>query len=101
MKYYEVRRKRTCKAIGAKDGYYVWGTDCNEFVTMSEVKTFLANEYGKCKRSKMFVDTKTGETRQAGYCYHYNTPKTSHDDTAKNNIDWVEIGEVSKTRILL
>ena len=36
---------------------------------MTETKAYLREQYGKCKKQKMYVDTKTGETKHIGYIY--------------------------------
>src|SRR3990167_5234876 len=100
MKYYEVHRTRTCKAVNSKEGYYRWDSDINTFENLAEIKSFLAAEYGKCKRTKNYIDGNNGEAIHKGYCYHYNTPKASYDDQPKNNCDWVHVREIQATNII-
>lgn len=99
--YYEVHRTRTCKAIGSKEGYYSWDKDTKKFSTIKEAKDFLKEEYGNCKKVKMYRDGKDGETVHSGYIYCYNTPKASYDDQAKNNQDWVDIKEIKATKVII
>lgn len=101
IKYYEVQRTRTCKAVGSKDGYYQWDKEEKKFSNLQEVKTFLKSEYGKCKKQKIYNDGITGEPKHVGYIYCYNTDKVSYTDTAKNNQDWVTIHEVRATPIIV
>lgn len=101
MIYYEIDRIRTCKAIGSKSDYNTWDHDTKSFASIGEAKAFLAGEYSKSKRTKMYVDTKSGETKHVGYIYHYNTPKASYDDQAKNNQDWIEVKEIKATTIII
>jgi hypothetical protein len=100
-KYYEVHRERTCKAIGSKDHHYIWDGEKKQFSTIADVKEFLKDEYGTCKRTKMYRDNKDGSSKHVGYIYHYNTPKVSYDDQAKNNQDWVEVLEIKATTIII
>lgn len=100
-KYYEVQRTRTCKAIGSKEGYYIWDKEAKGFANLKEVKDFLKEEYGTSKREKMYIDDIEGSTKHTGYIYHYNTPKASYDDQAKNNMDWVEVKEINATTVLV
>jgi len=101
MKYYEVHRDRTCKAIGKNSDWYKWDKDTNEFGTVANVKKFLREEYGSCKRSKMYRDGKDNEPLHIGFIYHYNTPKCSYDDQPKNNQDWVEVREITAETIIV
>lgn len=99
--YYEAQRTRTCKAVGSKDGYYSWDKETKRFATIQEAKAFLKEEYGTCKRSKIYNDGIDGSPKHVGYMYHYNTGKVSYDDTAKNNQDWVEVKEIKATTIII
>lgn len=100
-KYYEVLVSQTCKAIGSKENYYLWNKETKKFHTVKEIKDFLKEQYGKCKRKKIYNDGITGEPKHVGYTYHYNTPKVSHDDQPKNNIDWVTMQEIKATPIII
>ena len=101
MKYYEVHRTRTCKAVNSKEGYSSWDRTVDTFDNLAEIKSFLAAEYGKCKRTKNYIDGNNGEAIHKGYCYHYNTPKASYDDQPKNNCDWVHVREIQATNIIV
>lgn len=101
MKYYEVHRTRTCKAVGSKEGYYCWDKTVDTFDNLAEIKAFLKEQYGNCKRGKQYIDGANGEAIHKGYCYHYNSPKVSHDDTPKNNIDWVHVREIHATNLIV
>lgn len=101
MKYYEVQRNRTCKAIGSKDFYYQWYKETLKFNTIPEVKEFLKSEYGNCKKSKMYVDDTNGQAKHVGYIFHYNTPKASYDDQPKNNQDWIKVKEIKATTVII
>jgi hypothetical protein len=98
-KFYEVQRLRQCKAVGSKEEYYTWDVENKRFATMEDVKAFLSEEYGTSKTRRMYADKPDGGAEVVGKVYHYNTPKTSADDTAKNNQDWVTVREVRATRL--
>ena len=101
MKYYEVHRTLTCKAIGSKAGFYTYDKTTDKFKTIAEVKQFLKDTYGKCKKQKIYNDGITGEAKHVGYIYCYNTPKVSYDDQPKNNQDWTEVKEIKATTIII
>lgn len=100
-KYYEVQRTLTCKAVGSKEGYYCYDRDVKQFANLAEVKAFLKETYGKCKREKSYRDGENGEPIHTGYVYCYNTPKVSYDDTAKHNQDWITVKEIKATTIIV
>ena len=101
MKYYEVHRTRTCKAVFSKEGYCRYDSDVRAFDTVAEVKAFLKEEYGNCKRTKQYIDGPNGEAIHKGYCYMFNTPKASYDDQEKNNCDWVHVREIHATNLIV
>jgi hypothetical protein len=82
------------------NGWERWNEDQERFTTLTEVRAWLATEYGNCKREPMYIDTDTGP-RKIGVIYCYNTPKCSYDDTAKHNRDWVEVLSVTATPVLV
>lgn len=103
MKYYEVLRSQTCKAIGSKAkigyDYDMWNKERKQFKTMAEVKKWLWDEYGKCKKVPMFRDLPNGSAEKCGNIYCYNTPKVDYNDCAKHNQDWVEVREIKATTL--
>lgn len=101
MKYYEVQIDKTCKPIGSKTGFYQYDKETLQFPSIADVKAFLKEQYGTCKKVKIYNDGITGEVKHVGYIYCYNTPKCSYDDTAKNNQDWTEVKEINATTIII
>lgn len=112
MKYYEVHRTQTCKAVFSPEPYYYYNKDVQRFNTVADVKKWLRSEYGTCKRSKIYrdvaevtlvVNEDEGVTgaKHVGYVYKYNSPKASYDDTPKNNEDWIEVREINATIVIV
>lgn len=100
MKYYEVVRTRTAKAIGQED-YQGWDKETKQFQTIAEIKSFLKEEYGECKKTSFYYDDKQGVSHKAGNCYHYKTPPANYGDKTHYNIDWVEVREINATIIVV
>lgn len=61
LKYYELHLTRTGKQVGSKDGYELFSEDRQIFPNTAAVKTYLREQYGHCKREKMYMDKKDGE----------------------------------------
>ncbi len=101
MKYYEVQRDLTCKSIGSKELYGRYDQQIDKFATIKEVKSFLKEHYYRCKKVKIYRDTKKEDHKHTGYIYRYRTPKYSYDDTPKINEDWVEVKEIKATTIII
>ena len=100
-KYYEVLVSQTCKAIGSKDGYYLWNKETSKFQSVKEIKDFLKEKYGKCKKEKIYNDGITGEAKHVGYIYSYKTDKVSYNDSKKYNQDWITVCEIRSTPIII
>lgn len=96
--FYEVQIDKTCKAIGDSTesgrGFTKYDLDRKEFETIKKVKEFLADEYGKCKRDKIYIDGKNGEAIHIGTIYCFRTPEY-------NNRDWVIVREMKATTVLV
>jgi hypothetical protein len=94
----------TAKGIGniPDNDWQTFDHDSHSFATREEVNQFLADEYGKCKRSKMYRDGKDGKPIQVGYIYHFKNNDISHLPVEKwYQQDWVEITEVGEETILV
>ena len=111
MKYYEVSVAKTGKAISSREprggGYSCFATERKEFGTVAEVKAYLKENYGTCKREKMYQDKKDGSTIVSGHVYSFKNGDISHpwnDDGSKNEWyqqDWVEVREIESTRVIV
>ena len=60
----------TSKNFGNKEGnWYRFDERTQTFGDLALAKEWLKTEYGKCKKSKMYVDTKDGSSKHVGYIY--------------------------------
>jgi hypothetical protein len=62
---------RTAKSYSPSDDYRTYDTERKWFDNMADAKDFLKEEYGNCKRSYMYRDTKNGESKRIGYIYGF------------------------------
>ena len=87
---YEVVITKTCKELFAPASEWrTYSTDEMSFNTLDELKEYLAETYGKCKRQKMYRDP-AGE--HAGYIYCFVDADYSHSPVEKwNEQDWVSV----------
>ena len=100
-KYYEVSVLHTGKPVGSKEDYTTFDDSEKTFFTIKEVKEHLSVTYSKCKRVKMFVDTKDGKTKHTGYIYCFKNNDISHDSKMWYQQDWVSINEIQSTPIII
>lgn len=70
------------------------------FSDMQAVKAYLKATYGKCKRVKMYVDKKTGESIHCGYIYSFHNSDMSHSYPNKwIQQDWVHFEEIKTLQL--
>jgi len=84
---------KTCKGYSPKEHYCQYDKEVKYCADLKDAISYLKNEYGNCRREKMYQDTKDGEAVHAGYIYCYNTPPCCYGDNAKRNQDWVSFYE--------
>lgn len=92
---------RTSKGFGSKDNYQIFDTETKEFNSLKDAKDFLKEEYGTCKRSKMYTDLKDGSSRHIGYIYGFKNKDYSHNSESWLQQDWVDVAKVTYSRITL
>jgi len=92
---------RTSKGFGSKENYGTFDTETKNFDSLKDAKDFLKEEYGTCKRSKMYVDTKDGTSKHIGYIYGFKNKDWSHNSESWLQQDWVDFSKVTYSRITL
>jgi hypothetical protein len=101
MKYFEVNIIQTGKIPFSKKEFEVFNEKRLTFATLEQIKTFLANEYQKVKKTKMYIDDKEGNPKQVGWVYCFKNSDISHNSPIWLQKDWVEINEITSKRIIL
>lgn len=94
--FIEVTRTRTCKGYSPKDHWQGWDSDRMTFKTMADCREWLKAEYGKSKRSPMYVDGPNGEAIRTGWVIGYRSPACSYGDNPKLCQDWVSVYKVER-----
>jgi len=98
MHYFQVSITRTSKNAGSKEprgkGWSTFDREEKKFTTLDEVKAFLKEEYGKCKREKIYRDDSEAG-HHVGYCYHFRNKDWSHNSPEWYQQDWVEVNEMT------
>lgn len=85
----QLRITQTGKSYNSKDNYSVFNEDLKTFSDLDEARQFLKDEYGTCKRSKMFADFERTSIH-TGYIYHFRNEDISHYPIEKwLQQDWV------------
>jgi hypothetical protein len=99
-KYYKLSIIKTSKPMGnSQESYRSFDDEVLYFDTLDEIKTYLSETYGKCKRIKSYVDTKNG-AKQAGWIYCFKNSDYSHAPIESwYQQDWTDIFEIHSKRI--
>ena len=104
-KFYEVLVTKTGKAINSKkpagEGWETFDRITKRFKTTKETKEWLHEEYGNCKRKKIYVDTIDEKAKHIGYIYCFKNRDISHNSESWYQQDWIDIEEMRATRILV
>lgn len=102
--YYKVRIDKTAKDMGSKEGvegYHIFDQEIKNFKTLDEIRVYLDEQYGKCKKVKMYIDTKKGESKQKGWIYCFRNSDVSHNSKPWYQQDWVSVSEIQEKEILV
>ena len=92
---YEVEIVRTSKPMGrTSQNYSTFDNEVLKFKNKQEVNQYLTNNYGNCKRVRMFVDNKNGQAKQVGLIYCFINQDISHNSPKWYQQDWVSINKV-------
>ena len=102
-KYYKVSVTQTGRAINNKqENYSCFNEMTKEFSTIKEVKEWLKEEYGKCKKIKTYTDDKKNQSHHTGYIYSFKNSDCSHSPVESwYQQDWVSIKEIKATPIII
>ena len=86
----------TGKGYSPKDNYTILNEQTKTFPDIAAAESWLVEIYGKCKRSKMYVDTKDGDSIHCGYVYGFRNSDISHVPVDKwLQQDWITFYSVN------
>ena len=94
MKYFKLDITKTSKSRNGKIYYGVYDSIGEDFKTLPEVKEYLNENYGKCKREKTYIDDNKGYAHLSGYVYSYIERDS---ETGKEYIEqhWINLYSIS------
>jgi hypothetical protein len=75
-----------------KDEPRTFNKEVKEFSELSQIKIFLVDRYGKMPgmKNKIYVDTKTGGTKEVGFLHSFWNSDCSHSPVEKwYQTDWI------------
>ena len=85
----------TGRGYGKNDEYRRFGEATKYFADIEAAREWLKEQYGKCKRGKIYRDRKDGTSYQVGYIYSFNNADWSHSPVDKwRQQDWVSFQSV-------
>ena len=71
------------------------------FSSVSEIRDFIVDRYGKIPKGKVYRDMKNGKSRHVGYIYSFWNKDISHNSKSWYQTDWIEITAVKEVPVLL
>lgn len=100
MKYYEMQINKTCMSVGSREeeGWRRYDHCTIKFNDLAGIKTFLKNEYGTCKREKMY---RNPDTRHVGYIFCFKSPGVQGQPQGYYERHWIEILEINAKTVLV
>jgi hypothetical protein len=103
--YYEVSIIETGRSMGRETSvnkYHFFGEETEILDTLVEVKEYLKQRYGTCKRRPMYLEKTNGGTERVGYVYCFKNDDISHYPVEKwYQRDWATISLVQAEAVLL
>lgn len=99
--YYKIIIRESSKPLFSKDNYQMFNQREENYKTIEEVKEYLKDYYKKCKKEKMYIDTKDQEAKHIGYIYSFINQDMSHMSEKWLQQDWVEIREIEEKNIII
>lgn len=93
MEYYKVRITETAKNAPQCEESHIFNDIAETFHTLDEVNEYFIDRYGKMpnKKRKVYIDTKSGETKEIGFLHSFWNKDWSHNTKSWFQTDWVEI----------
>lgn len=90
MKYYKLDIIKSSKSRNGKENYGIYDDIEEYFKTIEEVKEYLKENYGTCKRSRTYQDDKKGNSYPSGYVYSF---LANDQETGKQYIEehWINL----------
>ena len=92
----ELRITKRCKGYNPKSKYLTFDNQTKAFRSVKDAENWLKEEYGNCKKIKMYVEDVNDKTktRCIGYVYGFRNSDISHLPVEKwLQQDWVEFRE--------
>lgn len=89
---YSVQITHTAKNYHPTSEYHTFERTEKTFGTKQDVIDWLSEQYGTCKRVKMYCDKKDGTIEQEGWIYCFRNSDISHVPVEKwLQRDWVSV----------
>ena len=100
--YYELTVNETARNH-LKEEPRFFNTIKQSFGTVSAIKDFLTNHYGKLPRgrSKIYRDKENGQVQEIGFIHSFWNRDISHNSKAWFQTDWIEICKINTEPVLI
>lgn len=108
--YYRIKITQTGCSYNPRDpdGYRIFAQFDKDFTTLPEARAYIAEQYGNCRRVKMYRDGQDnsdpklhGGAKHIGWIYCFNADDICHVPVQKwREQDWVEIVSITERPVL-
>lgn len=99
-KMIQLRITQISKSYSPKDRFTVFNDHKKDFNSLEDAKKWIKEQYGKCKKVKMYAETKDGKDIHIGYIFGFRNADNSHLPVEHYiQQDWVEVWECKRVKL--
>lgn len=89
----------TGKNYGSKEDYVCFDTTNENVPSVQSAKKLLKERYGRCKKIKIYKETKDSKDIHIGWVYCFNNNDISHNSKTWHQQDWVYLNEITPVNL--
>lgn len=96
----QLRITQTSRSYSPKDRFTVFNDYTKNFKTLKDAKAWIKENYGKCKKTKMYLEIKDGKDIHIGYVFGFRNADYSHSPIEQYiQQDWVKFRECKSIKL--
>ena len=91
---------KTARGYSKKETFRIFDNQNKIFSDMQSARKWICDQYGKAKRSPMYIDGKDGKPQKIGYVIGFRNADLSHYPVDKwIQRDWITFNEIKRITI--
>jgi hypothetical protein len=88
---------KTARGYSKKETFRIFDKQNKTFSDMQSARKWISDQYGKAKRSPMYIDGKDGKPQKIGYVIGFRNTDLSHYPVDKwIQRDWIAFKEIKR-----